>query len=207
MQPQAVALARAPLLHHETRNDGDEHLGEDPELPHRAVVQLETQEVQAHVEAHDLDDDLPEHLLLRGARLEVDVLLIGHRPLETVGLHAYPDSLTDGEQQKEEEMVVLEPGVQKDPDAHKVGGEVERVHPQRIGSHLLLLRQVDGDDVDQKAEDNGQAHGDPCADPSVSTDAQVVDEILGSDVPARVTRNQSLKNVHKSRPTIARLSR
>ena len=45
VQPKAEALARLTMFHHQTRDNGDQYLRENPELPHGAVVKLEAKEV------------------------------------------------------------------------------------------------------------------------------------------------------------------
>ena len=97
MQPEAETLAFLAMLHHQTRDNGYQHLRENPELPHGAVVKLKAQEVQAHIEAYDLNADDLKHLARRRARLEVDLFLIGACPPKAEDLHTHPDGLADGE--------------------------------------------------------------------------------------------------------------
>ena len=96
VQPEAEAFTRLVMLHYQTRDNGDQHLRENPELPHGAIVKFEAQEVQADVETYDLNADDFKHLAPRRARLEVDVFLIGASPLQTENLHTHPDGLADG---------------------------------------------------------------------------------------------------------------
>ena len=71
-----------------------------------------------------------------------DVLSTG----SLLGVNGYR---TKVEQQEEEEMVVLEPGVQKDPDAHEVRCPVEAVEPQRVALDMLGFRHDDGKNMAQ----------------------------------------------------------
>lgn len=122
----------------------------------------------------------------RSAGFEVDVLLVSTCPLQAEYLHAYPDSLSDRQQQEEREMVVLQPCIEEHPDAHEVGSTVERMQPQRIRTNLVLFGQVDGNDIHQHAEDDSQSDSHPCTNPTVCTNAQMVDKILRRNIPLRI---------------------
>jgi len=95
MQGETEALARLAGFHHQTWNDGDEHLSENPEFPHGAVVQLEAQEIQANIKTEQLNAYGLEHLASGGARLEIDALLIGTGSLQTEYLHSDPNGFAE----------------------------------------------------------------------------------------------------------------
>ena len=131
-------------------------------------------------------------------------MLVLDRTGQTVGFHADPDSLTDGEEQEEQEVVILGPCMDEDPDAHEVGCPVEAVEPQRVALDVLVLGHDDREDVNEKAEDDGQTDGDPGGDPAGSADGQVIYEVLTGDVREGavcqhgVPVGQFLKDVHET---------
>ena len=141
MQPKAITFARLACFHDQTGNDCDKNLGENPEFPHCAIVQLKAQEVKTYVETDELDADGFEHVLGSGTRFEIDGFLIGASALEAEDLHADPDSFTDREQQEQREMVILEPCVQEYPNTHEIRCAIERVQPKRIRTDFLFLGQ------------------------------------------------------------------